>query len=114
MKFLVDNALSPSVADGLRACGHDAVPVRALGLAEADRVLLSADTDFATLLALRGESKSSVILCRRGVDRRPAQQVALVLANLSMMKESLEMGCVEVFDETRLRIGMLPVNKRAR
>lgn len=69
MKFLIDNALSPAVAEGFRKTGHDAIHVRDRGLATAkdaellalaineDRIIVSADTDFGTLLALRQESK---------------------------------------------------------
>ena len=117
----MDNAMSPAVAIRLREAGHDAIHVRDVGLtaaedeaifdeaAKANRIILSADTDFATLLALRGETKPSVILFRRGVDRRPEQQAALLLANLDAAKESLKSGCVVVFDEARLRIRMLPI-----
>ncbi len=75
MRFLIDNNLSFKLASLLNDAGHDAVHVRdhapptapdekIMELARTDdRIVISADTDFGTLLARQAATAPS-LLCR--------------------------------------------------
>ena len=121
MNFLIDSSLSPSLAEKLRQAGHDSVHVRRYGIHKADdnvifdratqeeRVLISADTDFAAMLASRQAPKPSVILLKRPSTRRPEEQASLILANRDVIADLLDQGSVIVFEEARLRSRTLPI-----
>ena len=126
MRFLVDNALSPRIAVGLRAAGHDALHVRERGLQSAedpvlfklaereDRILISEDTDFGTLLAMRDSAKPSVILFRHMPDRSAASLSRILLANLSAVEADLAAGALAVFESSRIRVRRLPIGRTRR
>jgi predicted nuclease of predicted toxin-antitoxin system len=121
VKFLIDNNLSPLLADALKAAGHDAVHLRDLWMQAAtdhivleharadERILVSADTDFGGLLARSGASTPSVILIRRLAGRRAAEQAAIILANLDQVAEDLTAGAIVVLHEDSLRVRRLPM-----
>ena len=121
MRFLIDNNLSPVLADELKTAGHDAVHVRDYGLQAAtdqvvlaqargeSRVLISADTDFGTLLAREGADRPSIMLIRRLTGRRAIEQATIILANLDVVSEDLDSGAVVVLTDEWVRVRRLPI-----
>ncbi|MGD9706025.1 MAG: IS1634 family transposase [Pseudonocardia sp.] len=75
-----------------------------------DRVVVTADTDFGTLLALSGASGPSVVLlCRSG--RRVPERAQIVLTVLDLVADQLTTGAVVTVDNERVRIRPLPVDR---
>lgn len=122
MKFLIDNALSPGIARLLAEVGHDAVHVRDYGLHAAEdsvilhragieeRVVVSADSDFATLLALSRRDKPSFILFREADIIRPEDYASRLLECLPILETELDAGCVVTFRRGRIRVRTLPIS----
>ncbi len=83
MKLLLDANLSPRIVGALVAAGYEARHVEDVGLLTADdnaifdyaiasgSVVVTADSDFATLLALRRATSPSVILLRHVAELPP-------------------------------------------
>lgn len=121
MRFLVDANLSPRLAVALTETGHDAVHIADLGMSRAtdteivrsaerdSRVIISADTDFGTLLAMSGAARPSVLLIRLTSPRRVEALVALVQANLPAVTDALDVGAVVVLEDGRVRLRALPM-----
>jgi predicted nuclease of predicted toxin-antitoxin system len=121
VRLLVDANLSPAVAALLNQAGHDAVAVRDLGLQDAtdetileqaladDRVIVSHDTDFGTMLAMQRRSKPSLILIRSADPLTTTQIAALIVDNLEVMVEDLTAGAIITFARGHLRSRRLPL-----
>lgn len=121
MRFLLDEGLSPRVADLLAVAGHDVVHVRDIDLKSApdpiilgravedQRVLITLDTDFGALVAHSQATVPSIVLFRGEVTRRPERQAAMLLANLDVIAEELDAGAIVVIGDDRLRIRRLPI-----
>lgn len=122
MKFLVDSAVSPEVAEGLRQRGHDAIHTVDCGLASANderileraaiegRIVVTGDTDFGELLSQSAATQPSIILFRR-TSGKPSEENLLLAKALGKpeVREVLEAGGIIVVDPRRVRIRKLPI-----
>jgi predicted nuclease of predicted toxin-antitoxin system len=121
LKFFIDNALPPLLAARLRVSGHDAVHVREYGMQQAsdqdileralqeDRVIVSADTDFGTILALRRLHRPSFILFRNPDIVRAEDYYKAILHLLTVAETELANGCILTVRPNRVRIRALPL-----
>ena len=102
MRLLLDNNLSSKLVEPLVTAGHDvAVKTR--------RVLVSADSDFGTLLARTNATSPSFVLVRRLIGRRVPELAAVLIENLPLVEDDLEAGAVVVLGDAKLRIRRLPI-----
>lgn len=121
MRLLLDANLSPRLATPLVAAGHDVVHVGDTGLltasdtailrrAAADGwVLVTADSDFPRLLALRRAERPSVVPLRQVAELTPGQHAALLIANLPAVAADLERGAIISLSPGRLAVRELPI-----
>jgi len=122
VKLLIDANLSPRVVAALSASGYAAEHVGDVGLlaapddeifrwaADHDQVVVTADSDFAMMLAIRGASRPSVLQLRQVADQTPDVHISLLLANLPSIEEALDTGAVVSLSPTRLSIRDLPIS----
>ena len=120
MKFLVDMPLSPKTATFLQSLGHDAVHLFHLGKARAtdeeiiqfateqDRIIISTDLDFGTILAYSKTIIPGIILFR--VEYATVEKINLFLKKLfdTLKPENLKNSIV-VVDDIRIRLRKLPI-----
>lgn len=120
MKFLVDQPVSPTLADWLRRSGHDAYHLRERGLSRSrdeeifaratseNRIIVTADLDFSRIIALSGREEPGLILFRGG--SLTDEQMLVLLETVLARVPADELGrSVVVIDRGSLRVAPLPL-----
>ena len=120
MNFLVDQPVSPVLAEWLRNNGHDAFHLRERGLAcsrdedifalasAENRIIVTADLDFSRILALSGREGPGLILFRAG-NITDLQMLSLLKSVLQSVPADRLQRSVVVVDGRRMRIAPLPL-----
>lgn len=126
MKFFIDQPVSPMLAAWLRSAeggSHDAVHARERGLSRASdtelfalavaesRILVTADLDFARIIALSGQDGPGLVLFRAG-NSTDTQMLSLLRRVLAETTPQSLPHSVVVIDEYTMRISTLPIRPR--
>lgn len=121
MKFLLDMALSPRTAEFLKKKGYKVVRVNEVipGRGIEDKIIfdyateneyciITADLDFAEILAFTRSLKPSTIILR--VEDQRVENVNQLLAEvLTKVENEIREGSIIIVEENRIRIRPLPV-----
>ncbi len=120
MRWLLDQGLPRSAAALLNQAGENAVHVGDIGMAESsdssilnhalseNRIIVTLDTDFHSLLALSAMHKPSVIRIREEGLKGP-QLAALIINIMSQFEAELLSGCVMTYLAGQIRHRALPL-----
>ncbi len=120
MRLVVDMNLSPEWVAVLQTAGHDAIHWSNVGNPRAtdaeiltwarqeERIVLTHDLHFGTLLALTRETGPSVLQVRTQ-DVTPSAISEMVAGVLKRFQSELERGALIVVEESRQRVRILPV-----
>ena len=115
MKFLVDAPLPPSVAEFLRSRGHEASHVFERGwgrfsdkqileaAGEEDAIVITADLDFARLIAITPDKRSGLILFRGADWKRNAICESLDRMFATIPERRLALSII-VIEPSRIRV----------
>lgn len=122
MRFLIDNALPPRLAELLREVGHDAAHVRAYGMhgtagtdileraRQEGQITVCADTDFGAILAVQEAAHPSFVLFRDSNLNSAEDYMNVLTDAFPLLEPDLTSGCVAVFRSGRLRVRQLPLS----
>lgn len=120
MRWLLDQGLPRSAAALLNEASQDALHIGDIGMADAadpsillhalqeDRIIVTLDADFHSLLALNGSSRPSVIRIRE--EGLKGQALARVIVGIArQFEKELEGGCVMSYQGGKIRYRKLPL-----
>ena len=121
MKLFLDQGTPRSTAALLRQAGFETVHTAEIGMAEADdeeilaralaenRIVVTLDADFHSLLALSQASKPSVIRIR--IEGLRAEDLGKLLQDaIKQCEADLETGVMISVQENRIRVRRLPIS----
>lgn len=120
IRFLADMNISPKTVEALRQKGRDIIRVSNLLPTNAqdqeilelarneERVVISQDLDFSTLVALSGYNRPSLITIRMSVSD-PETITRRIIEVLPGIEKALQEGCAVTIEDVALRLRRLPI-----